>query len=199
MPQTQCPCCDREEGRLLGNYRVCYRCHIRWSKTRRGYSVHEPGVRYMSRNPPLWMAMNRHFGLCWCGRPIEGEPPGFCGNGAHEKVWDSATAWWREFRKIIAYADKACRMCGKPVLTYGYCDSMHVIDSTVADHIVPIKLGGWCYDEGNVQTLCRNCNIEKTKNDLSEIYYSTHGRKPDKDALGKDALDPCQTTLDILT
>ena len=139
------------------------------------------------------MVMNRHFGLCWCGQPIKyKKPPGFCGNDDHRKIWNSATAWWSEFRILMARADMICRICGVvPVVkqhgqrgNYWYMTT----DGIVADHIVPIKLGGWCYDEGNVQALCSKCNIEKTKKDLSEIWFATHDPKPKikKPAAGPD-------------
>jgi 5-methylcytosine-specific restriction endonuclease McrA len=39
----------------------------------------------------------------------------------------------------------------------------------VADHIVPIALGGDEWDINNIQTLCLECNKEKTAQDIKEI------------------------------
>jgi 5-methylcytosine-specific restriction endonuclease McrA len=39
----------------------------------------------------------------------------------------------------------------------------------IADHIVPIAIGGEEYDLDNVQTLCKECNKIKTKEDLKKI------------------------------
>lgn len=39
----------------------------------------------------------------------------------------------------------------------------------IADHIIPIAIGGEEYDLKNVQTLCINCNKIKTKEDMKKI------------------------------
>jgi len=39
----------------------------------------------------------------------------------------------------------------------------------IADHIVPIAIGGKEYDLNNIQTLCIECNKEKTKEDMKKI------------------------------
>ena len=39
----------------------------------------------------------------------------------------------------------------------------------VADHIIPIKLGGSEFDINNIQTLCIDCNREKNRIDQSKI------------------------------
>ena len=39
----------------------------------------------------------------------------------------------------------------------------------VADHIIPIALGGKEFDENNIQVLCGPCNKEKTKTDHAKI------------------------------
>jgi len=39
----------------------------------------------------------------------------------------------------------------------------------VADHIVPIALGGQEWDIKNIQTLCEKCNKEKTAGDIKKI------------------------------
>jgi hypothetical protein len=42
-------------------------------------------------------------------------------------------------------------------------------EALIADHIVPIAIGGEEYDLSNVQTLCIDCNKIKTKKDMKEI------------------------------
>ncbi len=39
----------------------------------------------------------------------------------------------------------------------------------IADHIIPIALGGDEWDLDNIQTLCETCNKIKTKKDIKEI------------------------------
>jgi ribosomal protein L37E len=39
----------------------------------------------------------------------------------------------------------------------------------IADHIIPIAIGGEEYDLSNVQTLCIKCNKVKTKEDMKKI------------------------------
>ena len=193
MAALRCPYCDRESGLLSWNNaeRFCPHCNFRWDKNRKGYSAETPGVRYTHRTPPLWMVMNRHFGLCWCGRPRKGRFPGFCSDD-HYTIWKSAAAWWVELRGRLASVDMVCRICRtEPVKHPGFFNC--AADNTVLDHIIPIKLGGWCFDEANLQSLCRKCNIRKTKRDLSMIYFSTHDPKTIK---GKGDLPPGQTTLD---
>ena len=57
----------------------------------------------------------------------------------------------------------------------------------IADHIMPIKLGGAEFDIDNMQTLCIGCNKEKNAKDQSEIAKSK--RRQNK------ATDPSQQTL----
>lgn len=39
----------------------------------------------------------------------------------------------------------------------------------IADHIIPISLGGEEWDINNIQTLCKDCNKKKTSEDLKKI------------------------------
>lgn len=67
---------------------------------------------------------------------------------------------WREFRDKAFVRDKyTCVKCG------------HKDDDwkLVADHIVPIALGGPEFDMKNVQTLCLGCNKIKTRGDAQKI------------------------------
>jgi 5-methylcytosine-specific restriction endonuclease McrA len=41
--------------------------------------------------------------------------------------------------------------------------------SLIADHIIPIELGGSMWDKSNIQTLCIDCNKVKTKIDMGNI------------------------------
>lgn len=39
----------------------------------------------------------------------------------------------------------------------------------IADHIIPIALGGDEWDINNIQTLCIKCNKKKTARDMADI------------------------------
>ena len=44
-----------------------------------------------------------------------------------------------------------------------------IVDTLIADHIIPIALGGDEWDINNLQTLCPECNKIKTKEDIKNI------------------------------
>lgn len=54
-----------------------------------------------------------------------------------------------------------------------YWEVTHFIDKDpsqlIGDHIVPIALGGDEWDIENIQTLCSDCNKEKTRQDAADI------------------------------
>ena len=180
IPMARCPCCDGQSHAVSsfdGQTRRCARCSVEWLTSRQAYSAQEPGRRYRVRMPPLWMALNRYGGLCWCGRPLQNKRN--CGNRLHRHIWNQATARWGGFRYIVYEQDgNACGRCGKKLEWTVSVLSEHVEGiwrnvtrsvEFVCDHIRPIKLGGWCYDESNTQTLCLPCNRAKTARDAADI------------------------------
>lgn len=71
---------------------------------------------------------------------------------------------WREFRQKAFERDNyTCVKCGKKDQDWNRGDHL------VADHIVPIALGGEEFDLNNVQTLCLDCNRTKTRKDAQKI------------------------------
>lgn len=67
---------------------------------------------------------------------------------------------WPDLRKkAFERDDYTCRRCGKR-----YPNAI-----LIADHIVPIALGGAQWDIDNVQTLCIQCNKVKTGQDAGTI------------------------------
>ena len=48
-------------------------------------------------------------------------------------------------------------------------EMVEAVEGLVADHIVPIALGGEEFDVNNVQTLCAQCNKSKTADDIKHI------------------------------
>ncbi len=72
---------------------------------------------------------------------------------------------WEQLRyKVFERDNHTCVKCGKERKAdyYGYI-------SLVADHIIPIAVGGELWDIDNIQTLCVDCNKIKTKNDMADI------------------------------
>ena len=58
---------------------------------------------------------------------------------------------WQAVRRATLLRDRyRCRVC----LRAGRLE---------VDHIVPVYRGGAAYDPANLQTLCRDCHIEKTR------------------------------------
>lgn len=120
-----------------------------------------------------------------------------CSRKCTEKFNASMVTYsWPEFRaKILARDKYTCVKCGhrpttvhdlwadKKYIKKSYGDKFiaftvwHgkpavtiVADSElIADHIVPIAMGGPQWDEKNVQTLCLKCNKIKTKKDIGNI------------------------------
>ena len=132
----------------------------------------DPGVRHERRQAPLWMAMNRAAGKCWCGRPKskwEKLQRRYC-RSEHGRWWHFyIEAYWASFRwTIIERDDFTCAGCGfqaeKPK---SYYSDMSV--GLAVDHILAISLGGKCYDESNVQTLCAGCHAKKTASDAAKL------------------------------
>ena len=78
---------------------------------------------------------------------------------------------WETFRYEIFKRDAGiCYMCGnqflKPRLTIPEVPNESLL---IADHIIPIELGGGMWDKSNIQTLCVSCNKIKTKIDMGNI------------------------------
>lgn len=113
---------------------------------------------------------------------------------------------WQDLRKQCFKRDNfTCKMCGKqPTTETMYPDfKEHLIKSQrpydqygstiytivdtsklIADHIVPIAVGGEQWDIENIQTLCEDCNKIKTRGDMGVIAEArriekklVHGQK----------------------
>jgi 5-methylcytosine-specific restriction endonuclease McrA len=94
---------------------------------------------------------------------------------------------WETFRKEIFKRDNAtCKKCGKrfvknaPDYIKEELNIFELPDETklIADHIIPIKLGGAMWEFSNIQTLCIDCNKIKTKTDIKNI--SKHRKRNNK-------------------
>ena len=84
------------------------------------------------------------------------------------KEFDKSISW-EQFRYNIFKRDGGrCAMCGSVHLRWseGAGVMVPVESELIADHVVPIELGGGMWDTGNVQTLCVSCNKVKTRLDM---------------------------------
>jgi len=68
---------------------------------------------------------------------------GYCGN-------------WKRARLMHLAREPLCRMCSK--------ENRYTLANEV-DHIVPLAIGGNRFDSANLQSLCRPCHQEKTRED----------------------------------
>ena len=116
--------------------------------------------------------------------------------GLPEEKWNRRTDWrccstkctkkfsevvvfiWQYFKVKAFERDKySCIKCGEKPTQKTYEGKIIPNPSElVADHIIPIAIGGEEYDLNNVQTLCIKCNKIKTKKDFKEIalYRKKH-------------------------
>lgn len=63
---------------------------------------------------------------------------------------------WKKFKEeLVKKRGNRCEKCGK------FCIKL------IADHKIPLFLGGKEFSEKNVQLLCEKCNKKKTHYDLS--------------------------------
>jgi len=83
---------------------------------------------------------------------------------------------WGEFRiKVFRRDNFTCVECGlvsnqmMSHWTGAEFERIPNMRNYVADHIIPIALGGGEFEMENIQTLCRPCNKIKTKNDAEDI------------------------------
>lgn len=84
---------------------------------------------------------------------------------------DKNNKWrhWNDYRIEIFQRDNfTCRNCGR----------RFEAKELVLDHIIPIACGGDEFDENNLQTLCAECHLKKTKEDKRIIAgYKREGEK----------------------
>ena len=95
---------------------------------------------------------------------------------------------WETFRYIEIFKrdNGTCAKCGKrfvkdaPTYIKEETGITEVPDESklIADHIIPIALGGEMWDTKNIQTLCIECNKVKTKIDIGNI--AKHRRRQQK-------------------
>lgn len=124
------------------------------------YRLQLPGIRYLNRQPPLWMKMNIWNKKCWCGGEIIKPQRKYCCFD-HSQLWFySIRGYWAGVRYgVIRLHNFTCVECG--------FHSKNDSDFDV-DHIVAIVNGGMMYDIDNLRPLCRPCHKKKTAKDIKE-------------------------------
>lgn len=81
-------------------------------------------------------------------------------------------SWKHTKLKVIVFKrdNYTCVKCGhKRDLSYHNFLNPNIFIDLVADHILPVALGGKELDINNIQTLCLKCNKEKNAKDQSDI------------------------------
>jgi len=131
--------------------------------------VNKPGVRYVNKfDVTMEEWQNLFEKKCWCGKSkheFDRFQIRYC-TPKHASIWTQKTLDWNSFRyKIIKRDNFHCTECGISLRTYRSEYSYEEIDYEV-DHIQAIILGGMCFDESNVRTLCGPCHKVKTKSDM---------------------------------
>jgi 5-methylcytosine-specific restriction protein A len=67
------------------------------------------------------------------------------------------TQRWKNLRRVKRQANPLCESCK---------DQGKIKLMVLVDHIKPVRDGGAMFDPKNLQSLCRECHDEKTKQDL---------------------------------
>ena len=127
-----------------------------------------------------------------CGIPKSDWPQGrprsakTCSKDHGEEYQKNRIWGWGQLKDRVHQRDNfTCVRCGlRPTKMVRYSSlpgarEHEEIDHAklVADHIIPIAIGGPQWDINNIQTLCEDCNKAKTRGDQGEIAVE---RKKDK-------------------
>ncbi len=102
---------------------------------------------------------NEKNGLCRvCGKPREEFEKGrtkHCSEKCASK-YQECFLYWNTFRDKIIKESSGCVKCGSKI-------------NLEADHIIPVAITDFVFDESNIQVLCKKCHAKKTKKDLLKI------------------------------
>jgi len=84
-----------------------------------------------------------------------------CGDEREEVEVTIIRRWAVNMREMIQGKEEKFR--------YEKKEFKEIRNNLIADHIIPIALGGDEWDMENIQTLCIKCNKKKTKKDIAKI------------------------------
>lgn len=108
-------------------------------------------------NIPQRYIENEKKGLCKvCAKPksqFNKRMKKYCSDECRWKYSDCFVKW-SSLRNFQIWKDDKCKLCGRP--------------AEEVDHIIAIVNGGEEFDPKNLQSLCHECHVQKTKKDLLE-------------------------------
>ena len=92
-------------------------------------------------------------------RPWQPAPtkPAYVAHAARSAAY--GTARWQNARAAQLARVPCCEACAQHGRT---------TPATVCDHVVPVRLGGDFWDEGNYQSLCRPCHQAKSATERTQ-------------------------------
>ncbi len=156
---------EPEWGEVNGKtVKICLNCPQPIPKSNRKYCSIKCSNEFFAKHNQQGLAdlvFKRENGRCQrCGHTNEipnveyPAMPGYNKNGykAHRADMEKYYAKMAEYRKVVEEWRKK-----------------HPYRDFIADHVVPIALGGAEFDLDNVQLLCEVCNRKKTKKDKARI------------------------------
>jgi len=130
--------------------------------------------RYYDEKEKLRMSSKK--GFCWiCGKKLKGKRKQYCSDECFKKWFKQFNPpfFWNDIKTEIFKRDNyTCKKCGRTEkqLEEWYKTSIKYHNKKIiCDHIIPIALGGDERDLNNLQTLCVDCNMIKTSEDIKKI------------------------------
>ena len=103
-----------------------------------------------------------------CDIVIKGKKLKFCSSQCRAKYVKKKIILWQELRLEVFKRDGwRCQDCGRKVSDEA---NAHLLDRAECDHIIPIFQNGNPLDKNNLQTLCHECHLKKTK--LEKKFYA---------------------------
>ena len=177
-PYTFCSIeCENEKVKMIKKeFRIDLKDSLNYTRVFKELIIHQDGIRYEQRQPPIWMQINITNKKCWCGKPFKWPRRKYCSDKHSSWWWWHINAYWGSFRTEIIRADNfTCQGCG--FKTKHNLDGEAMFD---VDHTKAISLGGACYDVSNVRSLCEKCHKKKTKEDMKKLsfYRKAEGYQP---------------------
>ena len=110
-----------------------------------------------------------------CHTKLKGKQDKYCSERCSSKFYKTKMWDWI-VGDIFERDDYTCQNCGYKISIFIDCfgETKKIVEELECDHIIPVALGGAPLDKKNMQTLCKKCHREKTKEDIGKIkkYYN---------------------------